>query len=107
MPICTIAEYRVRPSGVAKVRMAIEEYVHYVKTSEPGTRVYAAWQRKDDPTQFVHFFVFEDGAAHKAHATSAGVKQFESVYRPELEGGNVVFTDYEPICSKGLAKASA
>ena len=59
MPIYTIAEYRVRPVGVEKVRRAIEEFVPYVKANEPGTRLYAAWQKKDDPTQFVHFFIFE------------------------------------------------
>lgn len=94
MPIYTIAQYRVRPSGIAKVKRAIEEFVPYVKTSEPGTRMYLAWQQKDDPTRFVHFFIFEDEAAHKAHSQSDAVKRFEAAYRPELDGGDVVFTDY-------------
>jgi quinol monooxygenase YgiN len=100
MPIYTIAEYRVRRSGAERVKRAIEEFVRYVKANEPGTRTYLAWQRKDDPTGFVHFFIFEDEAAHKVHSGSEAVKRFEAVYRPELIGGDVVFTDYEWVAGK-------
>ena len=58
-----------------------------------------AWQQKEDPTRFVHFFIFEDEAAHAAHGESAAVKRFESVYSPELVGGDVVFTDYNLVAS--------
>lgn len=101
MPIYTIAEYSVKASGVEKVKRAIEEFVPYVRENEPGTRLYVAWQKKSDPTRFVHFFIFADEAAHKAHANSAAVKRFEAAYRPELDGGNVVFTDYELVAAKG------
>lgn len=99
MAIYTIAQYRVRPSGVETVRRAIEEFVPYVQANEPGTRMYLAWQQKDDPTRFVHFFIFEDEAAHKAHSLSAAVKRFEAAYRPELDGGDVVFTDYHLVAT--------
>lgn len=99
MPIYTIAEYRVRPEGIEKVKRAIEEFVPYVKAKEPGTRLYAAWQCQKEPTRFVHFFIFENEAAHKAHSQSQAVKRFEAAYRPELAGGEVVFTDYNLIAS--------
>jgi quinol monooxygenase YgiN len=99
MAIYTIAQYRVKPSGVAKVKRAIEEFVPYVKSNEPGTRMYLAWQQKDDPTRFVHFFIFEDEAAHKVHSQSDAVKRFEGAYRPELDGGDVVFTDYNLVAT--------
>jgi quinol monooxygenase YgiN len=99
MAIYTIAQYRVKPSGVAKVKRAIEEFVPYVKSNEPGTRMYLAWQQKDDPTRFVHFFIFEDEAAHKVHSQSDAVKRFEAAYRPELDGGDVVFTDYNLVAT--------
>jgi quinol monooxygenase YgiN len=99
MPIYTIAGYRIKPSAVEKVKRAIEEFVHYVKANESGTRKYIAWQQKDDPTRFVHFFTFEDSAAHDTHSKSAAVKRFESVYRPELVGGDVVFTDYDLVAT--------
>ena len=100
MPIQTIAEYQVRPSGVEKVKKAISEFVLYVKANEPGTKMYLAWQKKDDPTRFVHFFIFENEAALKAHSESAAVKRFEAAYRPELVGGDVVFTDYDQVAGK-------
>jgi quinol monooxygenase YgiN len=99
MAIYTIAHYQVRSSGVDKVKRAIEEFVPYVRANEPGTRLYAAWQQKDDPTRFVHFFIFDDKASHAAHANSTAVKQFEAAYRPELAGGDVVFTDYELVAT--------
>jgi quinol monooxygenase YgiN len=99
MPIYTIAQYQVTPSGTEKVKQAIEEFVRYVKANEPGTRVYAAWQQKDDPTRFVHFFIFEDAAALDTHSKSAAVKRFESIYRPVLVGGDVTFTDYELVAA--------
>ena len=102
MPIYTIAEYTVKPSGVQKVREAIQEFVRYVQQHESGTRVYAAWHKQEEPTRFVHFFIFENEAAHEAHARSEAVKRFEAAYRPELVGGGVVFTDYELVASKGL-----
>jgi quinol monooxygenase YgiN len=99
MPIQTIATYRVRPSGIDKVKRAIAEFVPHVKANEPGTRLYVAWQQKNDPTRFVHFFIFEDDAAQAAHATSEAVKRFEAAYGPELSEGEVVFTDYEVIAT--------
>jgi quinol monooxygenase YgiN len=45
----------------------------------------------------VHFFIFENEAAHRAHGNSAAVKKFKAAYGPELVEGDVVFTDYEVI----------
>jgi quinol monooxygenase YgiN len=101
MLVYTIAQYQVKPQAVDKVKRAIEEFVRYVKANEPGTQMYAAWQQKDDPTRFVHFFIFADEAAHAAHGKSAAVKRFESVYSPELVGGDVVFTDYNLVATNG------
>jgi len=102
MPIYTIAEYQVKASGVEKVKRAIKEFVHYLQEEEPGTRLYVAWEKKSDPTRFVHFFIFADETAHKTHANSVAVKRFESAYRPELVGEHVVFTDYELVAAKGV-----
>ena len=67
--------------------------------NEPGSRLYSAWQEVDDPTEFVHLFIFEDDAAHAAHGGSAAVKAFEAVYTRELTAGPVVFTDYHLVAS--------
>jgi predicted ester cyclase/quinol monooxygenase YgiN len=99
MPIHTIAEYQIRPSGVQKVKTAIEEFVEYLRANEPGAQVYVAWHQQTDPTRFVHLFIFENERAHEIHSQSEAVKRFEATYRPELAGGDVVFTDYDPVAS--------
>jgi quinol monooxygenase YgiN len=100
MPIYQTGGYRVRPSAVEKVKQAIKGFVRYVQENEPGTKMYLAWQEKNDPTRFLHLFIFEDEAAQARHGESAAVKEFESMYSPELADGDVVFTDYEMILGK-------
>jgi quinol monooxygenase YgiN len=97
MPIYQTAQYQVRREAVDRVKSAITEFVRYVTENEPGTRLYAAWQELDDPTKFVHLFIFEDETAHQTHGGSAAVAEFEAVYRPELTAGPVVFTDYQQV----------
>ena len=94
MTIYQTAHYQVREAAVDEVKAAIAGFVDHVRTSEPGTRLYAAWQQEDDPTRFVHLFIFEDEAAQAAHSTSSAVGRFEAAYAPHLVGGPVVFTDY-------------
>jgi len=100
MPIFQTGGYQVKPSAVNKVKQAIKEFVQYVQTHEPGSQMYLAWQEKNDPTRFLHLFIFADKAAQTRHGQSEAVKRFESVYTPELVGEEVVFTDYELISGK-------
>ena len=100
MPIYQTGGYQVKPSAVKKVKEAIREFVAYVQDHESGTQMYLAWQEKNDPTRFLHLFIFADEAAQARHGQSEAVKRFESVYSPELVGGEVVFTDYELISGK-------
>jgi quinol monooxygenase YgiN len=100
MPIYQTGGYRVKPSAVSKVKQAIKDFVGYVHPNEPGTHMYLAWQQKDDPTHFLHLFIFEDAAAEKRHGQSEAVKRFEEIYGPELVDGDVVFTDFEMIAGK-------
>ena len=100
MAIYQTGAFQVKPSGVGKVKQAIQEFVRYVQANEPGTQMYLAWQQKDDPTRFLHLFIFEDEAAQTRHGQSEAVKRFESIYSPELFGGDVVFTDYEMVAGK-------
>src|SRR5258708_37484184 len=99
MSVFTIATYQVRASGVEKVKRAIGEFVPYVRANEPGTKVYAAWQEKADPTKFVHFFIFENEAANRLHGQSQAVKQVEAAYRPEFVAGEGVFTQYRQVAA--------
>jgi quinol monooxygenase YgiN len=99
MPIYQTAHYQVERTALDDVRKAIEQFVRYVKDNEPGTRLYSSWQQDDDPTKFMHLFIFEDEEAHKVHGNSEGVRRFESVYSPQLVGGKVVFTDYKLVAT--------
>ena len=42
MPIYQTAHYQVKAAGVESVKAAITEFVDYVTTHEPGTRMYLA-----------------------------------------------------------------
>ena len=106
MPIYQTAHYQVKQSAVDKVVAAIETFVEYVAEHEPDTRLYSAWQQQDDPTKFVHLFIFENEDAHRAHGASDAVRRFEEVYSPELVAGPVVFTDYRLIASNSPKPAS-
>jgi quinol monooxygenase YgiN/ketosteroid isomerase-like protein len=100
MAIYQTGGYQVKPAAVEKVKRAITEFVPYVQENEAGTQMYLAWQQKSDRTRFLHFFIFKDVAAQALHGQSSAVNHFESVYSPELVGGNVVFTDYEMVAGK-------
>ncbi len=104
MAIYQTGGYRIKPSAMDKVKDAIKLFVRYVQENEPGTKMYLAWQQKSDPTCFLHLFIFEDAAAQARHGQSEAVKRFESVYSPELVGGDVVFTDYEMVAGKPTAE---
>jgi quinol monooxygenase YgiN len=101
MPIYQTAHYQVKAEAVDRVKAAIAEFVDYVRAREPGTWFYVSWQAQDDPSKFVHLFTFADEQAHARHGESDAVRQFESVYQPELVGGPVVFTDYQLVATNG------
>jgi quinol monooxygenase YgiN len=50
-----------------------------MKANEPGKHMYLAWQQKDDPTRFLHLFIFEDAAAQTRHGQSEAVKRLEAI----------------------------
>src|SRR5690242_19679742 len=100
MPLFQTGAYQVKASGVTKVKKAIAEFVKYVQEHEAGSEMYLAWQQKDDPTRFIHLFIFKDEAAQQRHGASDAVRRFEAAYTPELVGGGVVFTDYNMIAGK-------
>jgi quinol monooxygenase YgiN len=101
MPIYQTAHYQVNADAVDKVKVAVVDFIDHVRANEPGTWFYASWQAVEDPSKFVHLFTFADEEAHVRHGQSEAVKQFESIYQPELVGGPVVFTDYQLVATNG------
>ncbi len=95
MPLFITATYQVKEELVEEVKKAILEFTAYIRENEPGTQMYSAWEEKEDPTKFMHFFIFESEEAKYIHSNSEAVKRFESVYTPALVNGPVVFTNYE------------
>jgi quinol monooxygenase YgiN len=99
MPIFETATHQVKPEAVDEVLAAIGTFVRYVTEHEPGTRMYAAWQQANDPTRFVHLFIFDDKEAQRIHGSSEAVATFEAAYGPNLVGGPVVFTDFVQVAT--------
>ncbi len=93
------AYYQVNEQSVDKVKEAVKEFTQYIKENEPGTIMYLSCQKKDDPTRFVHFFIFKDETAQDIHSKSVAVKKFEAIYSPELVGKGVSFADYKLVAT--------
>ena len=94
-----LARYQVHPESVEKCLAAIHEFVAYVRANEPGTLRYEVWQEGNEPTRFVHIFIFKDAAAQRAHSESAAVEKFSSILYPECLAP-VEFVDYQYVVSK-------
>jgi quinol monooxygenase YgiN len=93
-----LARYQVRPESLERCLAAIREFVAYVRASEPGTLRYEVWQEREDPTRFVHIFVFRDAEADRQHSESPEVRKFASVLYPECQAP-VEFIDYHQVVS--------
>jgi quinol monooxygenase YgiN len=93
-----LARYQVRPEALDRCLAAIHEFVAYVRASEPGTLRYEVWQEKDDPTRFVHIFVFRDADADRIHSESPEVEKFAGILYPNLLAP-VEFVDYQQVTS--------
>jgi len=93
-----LARYQVRPESIDLCLAAIHEFVAYVRANESGTLRYEVWQERDDPTRFVHIFVFRDAEADRIHSESAAVKKFSSILYPECLAP-VEFIDYQHVVS--------
>ncbi len=93
-----LARYQVRPEALDRCLAAIHEFVAYVRAKEPGTLRYEVWQERDEPTRFVHLFIFRDAEADRIHSESAEVKRFAGILYPECLAP-VEFVDYSQVAT--------
>src|SRR5262245_59226982 len=78
-----LARYEIRPEALGQCLAAIQEFVAYVRASEPGALRYEVWQEAEQPTRFVHIFVWKDEEANRIHGDSEAVKKFASILYPK------------------------
>lgn len=96
MPVYRIAQFTVRPEGLATAKAAIAEFVAAVNETERGTRLYLSLQSQAEPTRFTHVMAFEDKAAERKHRASAPSTKFAALVAPLTDTG-VEFVPCAPI----------
>ncbi len=93
MPIYQTARFQVRPEALARCEAAIRDFVDHVRNREPGTLLYISLQDAGNPTNFLHYFIFQDEEAREEHAHSEEVKRFTEALYPQTLAP-VEFTEY-------------
>lgn len=99
MAIHMTARFSVKPESLHTCKHAVEEFIAYITANEPGTQLYSSLQSADNPTEFLHYFIFEDEAAEQRHRTSDAVKHFTDILYPHLNSNGVEFTKYTLLAS--------
>ena len=99
MAIHMTARFCVKPESLYLCKQAVEAFIAYIAANEPGTRLYTSLQGSDNPTEFLHYFIFENEAAEQRHRTSDAVKHFTDTLYPELSSKGVEFTTYSMVAS--------
>ena len=98
MAIYQTARFQVKKEALSECEAAIRKFLEYVRANEPKTLLYISLQQSDDPTRFLHYFVFEDEAARDRHSSSLGTDHFTSILYPHLVEP-VEFTEYAQFAS--------
>ena len=79
-----LAELKVREGKIDEAKVAFRELTKTVKSTEPGTLVYAFHQRKDDPHTFLVYEQYRDENAFHTHMANLG--QHAAAFAAVLEG---------------------
>lgn len=98
MPIYMTARFDVREEALDVCKQAIQEFVDYVRANEPDTILYISLRQKQNPTRFLHYFIFRDEQAREIHSSSDAVNRFTSILYPNLLAP-VEFTEYHSFAS--------
>ncbi len=79
-----MAIYRVKEEKLDQVREAVAEFVDAVKTNEPATLFYEAYQGVGD-ISFFHVMTFENEEAEEAHRITPHMAAFVQKLYPDCE----------------------
>ncbi len=100
MSIYQTARFEVKNEALEICQQAICLFVEYVHDHEPDTLSYFSLQENENPTKFLHVFIFRDAKARDVHSNSAAVNRFTSTLYPNLKAP-VEFTEYQVLASTG------
>ena len=92
------ARFGVQKDALEVCKRTIQEFVDYVRASEPDTILYTSLQEKENPSRFLHYFIFRDENAREIHSNSDAVNHFTNVLYPRLIAP-VEFTEYSNFAS--------
>ena len=98
MIIHMTATFEVKQEALDICKQAIQEFVDAVRANEPDTLLYASLQANENPTRFLHYFIFRDEKARELHSSSEAVKRFTNILYPSLVAP-VEFTEYTMFAS--------
>ena len=98
MPIYMTARFEVQKEALEVCKQTIQEFVDTVRANEPDTILYTSLQEKENPTRFLHYFIFRDEQAREVHSNSDAVNRFTSILYPNLIVP-VEFTEYKNFAS--------
>ncbi len=76
-----VATINVKPDKVEEAKAFFKKLVAGIQENEPGTLSYIPHQSKDEPTKFIFYEKYADGAALAAHGANLAKvgKEFASV----------------------------
>lgn len=98
MSIYMTARFEVQKEALDVCQQVIQDFVDYVRANEPETVLYTSLQEKENPTRFLHYFIFRDEQAREIHSNSDAVNRFTSILYPNLVAP-VEFTEYSNFVS--------
>ena len=98
MTIYMTAKFEVRNEVLEVCKQSIQEFIDYIRANEPDTILYTSVQEKENPTHFLHYFIFRDEKAREIHSRSEAVNRFTGVLYPNLIAPEE-FTEYEVFAS--------
>ena len=82
--IVMIAQFEVRPEKLAECEETIRKFVEHIHRKESGTLLFTSLQESEEPTRFLHYFIFRDEKMREIHSYSEEANKFTAALYPNL-----------------------